>query len=109
MERDLRVIVRENRAVPKDWGSADFLYFFKIKNQADKINFGDIKKISRRFTPEIVHPSSFWPREALKTTKNNGNSSGPKQFILKELVHRFFFSEAKLPNNKRFGCLKSYF
>ena len=91
----------------KRLGSADFLYFFSIQNQADKINFGDIKKISRRFTPEIDHPPSFWPREALKTTKTMAIFSGLKQFILKELVHSFF-SEAKSPNNKRFGCLKSY-
>ena len=80
----------------KRLGSADFLYFFSIKNQADKINFGDINKISRLFTLEIDHPPCFWPREALKTTKNNGNFSGLKQFFLKELVHRFF-SEAKVP------------
>ena len=80
----------------KRLGSADFLYFFSIKNQADKINFGDINKISRLFTIEIDHPPCFWPREALKTTKNNGNFSGLKQFFLKELVHRFF-SEAKVP------------
>ena len=75
----------------KRLGSADFLYFFSIKNQADKINFGDINKISRLFTLEIDHPPCFWPREALKTTKNNGNFSGLKQFFLKELVDRFFF------------------
>ena len=80
----------------KRLGSADFLYFFSIKNQADKINFGDINKISRLFTLEIDHPPCFWPREALKNTKNNGNFSGLKQFFLKELVHRFF-SEAKVP------------
>ena len=45
---------------------------------------------------------------ALKTTKNNANLSGLKQFSVKELV-RGFVSEAKSPNNKRFGCLKSYF
>ena len=75
----------------KRLGSADFLYFFSIKNQADKINFGDINKISRLFTIEIDHPACFWLREALKTTKNNGNFSGLKQFFLQELVHRFFF------------------
>ena len=75
----------------KRLGSADFLYFFSIKNQADKINFGDINKISRLFTLEIDHPPCFWPREALKTAKNNGNFSGLKQFFLKELVDRFFF------------------
>ena len=77
-------------------GSADFLYFFRVENQADKINFGDINKISRRYTPEIDHPPSFWPREALKTTKKNANFSGLKQLFPKELVHRFF-SEAKVP------------
>ena len=80
----------------KRLGSADFLYFFSIRNQADKINFGGINKISRLFTLEIDHPPCFWPREALKTTKNNGDFSGLKQFFLKELVHRFF-SEAKVP------------
>ena len=92
----LRAIVRENRAVPKDWGQPISFIFFSIKNQADKINFGDINKISRLFTLEIDHPPCFWPREALKITKNNGNFSGLKQFFLKELVHRFF-SEAKVP------------
>ena len=33
------------------------------------INFGDINKVSRRFTAKIDHPPSFWPREAPKTTK----------------------------------------
>ena len=43
----------------KRLGSADFLYFFSIRNQADKINFVCINKISRLFTLEIDHPPCF--------------------------------------------------
>ena len=45
----------------KRLGSADFLYFFSIKNQADKINFGDINReeTGRRAEKRNLSPVLF--------------------------------------------------
>ena len=92
----LRAIVRENRAVPKDWGQPISFIFSAFKTKLIRLTLVTLTRFSGFSPPRLTTPPSFWPREALKTTKNNGNFSGLKQFFLKELVHRFF-SEAKVP------------
>ena len=62
----------------KRLGSADFLYFFSIKNQADKINFGDINKISRLFTLEIDHPPLFLAKRSPKNHQKQWQFFGSK-------------------------------
>ena len=101
----LRAIIRENRAVPKDWGYPISFIFSAFKTKLIRLTLVTLTRFHGVSLPRLAIPPSFWSREALKTTKNNANFSGLKQFSVKELV-RGFVSEAKSPNNKR---LKSYF
>jgi len=55
----LRVIVRENRAVPKDWGQPISFSFSAFKTKLKRLTLVTLTKFSRRFSPGIDHSPSF--------------------------------------------------
>ena len=100
-------IVRENRAVPKDWGQPISFIFSEFKTKLIRLTLVTLTRFPGVSLPRLTTPLVFGQGKPQKPLEN-ANFSGQKQFSLKELVHGFV-SEAKLPYNKRFGCLKSNF
>ena len=83
------------------------LFFSEFKTKLIRLTLVTLTRFPGVSLPRLTTPLVFGQGKPQKPLEN-ANFSGQKQFSLKELVHGFV-SEAKLPYNKRFGCLKSNF